>query len=464
MHRSKIIRILKTFGEKEWRACHKYLKYSSQKEAKSLQIFEYLFKLRKNLDSPKLNRSRILKKLFSGLDEKTFLNRLSDLVKDVERFMIHDDLLHSENLFEYKLVLSGQYKRRGLYKDFLKEINQLDRTLAMETSLDLFRDFKQLQIHHALYFSDYNDQNLKPIQSLIEVEKRRRLFSENLKLFYLTETENAKTLRKIEYLDTTEHVEDQLNVLLQHFHALVTDKNDASYWFLSEYVLDHHINLSLELIQAFILALINHSFYRIKEGHNSFMNNLSKLYLFGLDKDILLHNGKLSETRFLNIVDVVSHSDIALDFEKFIGQNIDKIVTDDKVSVKNVALAMQAFATEDYLKTIEILNASSIYMTRLNYTLRSRWMQVCSLCSLYPNHEQKEGVLRAADIFFKRHKEQMNVHTFEGSINWLRVVRMFWFDRSFDEIKEFMSTNKLIVNRYWIKRMLKKRTQDSQSS
>ena len=157
MQRKKAVQILSTLSNDEWRACYKYLKYCSQKESKSLQIFEYLYKNRKKLDSGKIDQQTIIDKLFSGLSEKTFLNRLSDLTKDLEQFLVFNELNSSSHSYRYAKTLSEVYMKRGLYKYFEQTIQQIETELDKKQSIGLFDHLPYLEIYHARYFSDLYD-------------------------------------------------------------------------------------------------------------------------------------------------------------------------------------------------------------------------------------------------------------------------------------------------------------------
>ena len=63
MHRKKIIKILESFEEQEWRACHKYLKYCNKKESKGLLLFESIFRNRHDLTSDKLSAQYVKRKI-----------------------------------------------------------------------------------------------------------------------------------------------------------------------------------------------------------------------------------------------------------------------------------------------------------------------------------------------------------------------------------------------------------------
>ena len=454
MRSKKIFTILRTFSDAEWRACYKYLKYCNQKQSKSLQIFELLYNYRKkSLTTPQLH-DKIVAKIFEDLNEKTFLNRLSDLTKDVEDFLVIQTIKDSNHTYSYYKTLGHAYAQKGLYNYFEQSVYKSKKALDSENTIDLFDALRYMEVNHSLYFSDLYDGHNKPFEALQKADKNRQLFSNNLKLFYEIEEQN---INKLFNQSTEEHPyqSDILNNILSHLKDLQANRIDESYMFLLEKLQSSEQPLSKELRSVILLSLINYCILELKAGNNDMVDRTANLYFFGMNNDLLLQHGKISEIRFLNIIDFLANSNLEFEVNSLIGQWIDKVNTKDKMSIYNMALAIFSFAQERYGAAIEILNVEEIKLNRINITQRARWMQICALCSLYPDHEEKQEVLKAAQTFFKRHKTEMNAHTFAASINLIEIIRLIWNKRSATVIKKFVDDCEFLVMRTWISKMIK---------
>lgn len=394
-------------------------------------------------------------KVTEDLNDKAFLNLLSDLVKDVEMFMINHELCQENRTYDQKKILSEIYKKKGLYSFFERAILENLKDLDSKPTIDLFDNLRRLELNHSVYFSDLYNKNSRPVKSLIEAEKRRQMLSDNLKSYYKCESINLRTLFNLDSIQKVERHSDEVSHLLFHYDKLTTTRDHESYLFLEDQLIKNSLMISIDLKQTFLLTMINYCIYHLKSGNNVMLDKMAKLYLYGLDEGILLNNNGLSETRFLNIIDVISNSELFMEANDFIAKWISIVITSDRTSVENIAHAMWSFASGDYDKTLQRLSHSEVHLTHLNLSQRARWIQLCSLCAHYPDYEEKEEVNNAALLFFRRHKDRMNEHTYKGSLNLVQIVKLIWLGASEIEIREFLNECDFIVLRVWINKMIR---------
>jgi hypothetical protein len=458
VHKKKIIKILETFTEEEWRACHKYLKFCNKKDSKGLQLYSYIFNNRQDLTSSNLSDEAVRKKVLKNCTDRAFLNILSDLVKDIEAFMVHYYMHSSEGSYEHKWRLAQIFKSKGLYNYFQRTWKEVDQELESRPTMSLFHNLKKLEMNHALYFSDVYAKNSKPVDFLVEAEKNRVNFSENLKTFYDTEFYNLKSLVKVEVETSHDSTFNPISEIVSNLNLLITKREKKSFEFLENQLYANEKSISDDLKKGIILALINYCIHRIRLGDLNMKDNMAKLTLFGLEQGIYLSNNRISENTFLNIIDTLSHSNLKIAHEEFISKWIHKVNTSDPISLKNMAYAMWAFANHQYDKTIQILNASEIHTTRLNLSLRARWMMLCSLCSLYEDYQEKNQILKSSKSFFKRFRHRMNPSTYTGSINLVNVVNLIWNGASQHEINVFIQHCEVLTMRSWVDYMIHKKT------
>jgi len=255
--------------------------------------------------------------------------------------------------------------------------------------------------------------------------------------------------------------EDVVKEILEQCQQLIEERDHSAFLYLEQLQSNNALKISDELSQAVLFYLINHCYYVIKSGDQWMIKNLGKLTLLGLNRGIFLRHGRFSETGFLNIVDTISKSGLELSFQNFIDDWIDKVKTRDPTSVRNIANALWSFGAKRYGDTLRILNSSEIHLTHGNLSYRARWMQICALCSEYPDYEEKEDVVKASLAFFKRHVEDMNDQTYKGSINLVNVIKMIWKDEKRSAIEDYIDGCDFIMNRSWINETLDNKESNS---
>ena len=456
MQGKKLFSILGTFDETEWRACNKFLKFCSKKGARTITIFNYIYRNRDILYSETPEIDRIQKKTCPEISRKSFLNRLSELSKDVDSFLVFSQMRKDESSYEYKKTLAQIYKQKGLYPMFENSVNALISELENDRRLDLFRSHRLHELYHSYYFSDLHGKKRKDPDVLNNSIHYCGQFAQNLMSYYETENFNAQRIRPSSTIHRST-MDNRLVDVLENYDRLTRLRDQDSFSSLRNFLFSSHERLSGELAQTILISLLNHCIYKTKLGDLEVVEDMAALNLFGLENELLLEYKRLTETRFLNIVDVISKSTLEVDRTEFLAKWSAYVKTSDRESLENMANAMWFFAKEEYGKTLQHLNYFTTNLTSLNNSLRARWMQICSLCSLYPFHEAKEESINSAISYFRRHRESLDVPTFEGSLNLIKIVRLIWEDYPIKHIESAMVDSKFLIFKYWIRKELVKR-------
>ena len=453
MQGKKLFTLLGTFDETEWRSCNKYLKFSSKKGARIITIFNYIYRNREILDIENPDMDRIHQRTCSEISRKTFLNRLSDLSKNIDSFLVYTQMRKEESSYDYNRRLAEIYKGKGLYTMFESSVNALLSELESDQSLDLFRAYRIHDLCHTYYFSDLYGKKSKDLKLLKNAMHRCSQYSQNLMSYYQTEEFSALRMRPSAIVSIDpEH--DSLDEVLRHYDTLTKHRDHKSFEYLDELIMSSFDSMSKDLALAILVSLLNYLIYRTKLGDMEAVTDVARLNLFGLEKGLLLEFNKLSETRFLNIVDSLSKSNLEISEVHFIDRWAPFVQTKDGESLRNMAYAMWYFAKGEYGKTLQYLNYFPVDLTSLNYSLRSRWMQICSLCSLYPDYDLKDEALNSALAYFRRIREMIDIPTYEGSINLVRIVKQLWIGMPVDIIEKNLEGAEFLIFKYWIQKQI----------
>ncbi len=460
MYGKKIIKILETFEEKEWKACHKYLRYCNKKDAKGLLLFEYIFKYRHDLSSPKLSDEQVKRKVIKGLNDRAFLNLISDLVKDIEAFMVHHYMNSPEGKYEHKYLLTKIFKNKGLYTYFERIWKEVNTELESTPKISLFHNLRKLEMNHTMYFSDISEKNTKPVRFLVEAEKNRIQFSKDLGAFYKTEFANLKAIKNINESLSKESDKTILSELIENLNTLISTNSQKSFDHLVDSLFTKKNEISKDLKKAIIIRLINYCIENIRRGDQSKKGIMAELTIFGLQEGIYFQNNRLTENTFLNIIDSLSNSNIEINHVEFINQWINKVNSEDHISVKNMALAMWLFAKDQYGKALEVLSSQEMHLNRPNLSLRARWITLCSLCSSQEEYLEKNEILRSSISFFNRSKSKMNNSTYQASLNLVSIVKVIWEGANSVQVENKISECEFLVMRTWIDKMVNRKTQE----
>lgn len=460
MKTSKIVQLLKTFTPSEWTSCGKYLAWQFKADAVELALFNYLKRFKKSWDSPKLEKEIVKKAVAKHLKDKDFLSRRSKLKLRLESFILLEAQKDNERKLEQQLLLGELYKKRGLYRAYKDLQGEIEKEKQALKTYDLNTDLKIMQWYHQQYFSETLSKDRK-IQWLKGTYHYLDRFYQSSKLFYETEAESLHLI--FNQMLTLEEQTDknQLRLLLIELNKLVTDKRMSSFEFLKKKLMENPSALSSELQQVILLRLINACNAFLKNKRFSFKEDMVQLYDFGITSKIVLNNGKLSESRFLNMVDAKSKSENAPSEPNFIEEWLALTETKHQETLRYLALGLWYFAKGAYADAINAINHEEVVLKDINIKFRVRITKLCCLSSLGKPHDNFEIALNSGRAFFReRHKNgDIGKDTFEAVKNLITIIEMFWNEKTVEEIRNFKDKCRLLTNEFWVEKRLKEMAQ-----
>ncbi len=460
MRDSKIVQLLKTFTTSEWTSCGKYLNWQFKKNAIELSLFYYLKNCRKNWETNKLDKAEVKKRIAKDLTDKDFLSRRSKLKLKLESFLLLETQKDKERKFEQQLLLGELYKKRGLYSSYKDLHNEIEKEKEKLKIYDLNTDLKIMQWYHQKYFSETVSKDRK-IKFLKEAYHYLDRFYQSSKLFYETEAENLHLIFNQIILFEEKVDVNSLRVLLMELEKLVSDGRISSFEFLKKDLVENTKAYSSELQQVILLRLINACNAFIKQKRFSYKEDMIDLFDFGLTSRISLNNGRLSESRFFNMVEAKSKSDNAPESPDFIEEWLTITETDQIETLRIVAFAIWYFAQDNYEAALNIMNEKMV-LKDMNIKLRVRITRICCLSSLKIPHQNFSIELNSTRAFFReRHKNgDIGNNSFEAIKNLITIIEMLWKGNTYSEIRKFKDDKRLISNEFWIEKRLKKMAQE----
>jgi len=460
MKNSKIIDLLKTFSKAEWRDCTNFLAWKYKEKGIEWELFKHIKKYRGDWENDALEIRATNKKIAPGLEKNRFLEKRAYLKAKIETFLIHNRQETATYKIEKYRLLGDIYKERGLYHLYKDLQNPIERSTKKLITNDLFTDLKLLLWQHQRYFSEIMSVADK-IDFLEKSSYRLEQFYQNLKGYYETEAENMSQIYNKKAILSQYPIEGQLNEILTALDKLVRGKDVTSFNFLKADLEQNTTDYSKELQQVLLISLINTCNYFIRIKDDSYRQKMLELYEFGLDSGIVLNNGKLSERRFLNMVDVKSKVANSTDSMDFIDAWLKLTHTKHEKTLKNLANAIWYFAKDDYKKAYENTRLLEITLKDINISHRVRLIKLCSLYSVdnkYPFFKQE---LKSARDFYTytEKRKKLNSTIISGARNLITILEKLWGQRSYQELMDFKMTCTYIVHEAWIEKLLAKMVQ-----
>lgn len=324
MHKSKLVRLLKILTPEEFKNYPKFINSPFFNSNKNLSKFYRFFdKYAPDFEHPKMTREYCYKKLFPG---KTYSyavisNLMSEFTNLTEEYLMN--LQFQKEEFQKRNRLVATYGERNAYGFFEKETQkQLD--ILEKTP---YRDAEYYQAVAQLNFDYYfhaqtkkhtqKDPNLSQLMDSLD---KQFVFA---KLRISSEFKNRERVLKNSYAirfweaiweegksgwlkETSFKLYDLL------FKLYGETATDSVFIELKELFIQQIKSLR-RLDQALILTqLINYAIRQINTGNLVFYEECLDLYKLGLEADLLLENGRISEAVYGNIALLGCH---AKDFE-----------------------------------------------------------------------------------------------------------------------------------------------------
>ncbi|HRE11332.1 MAG TPA: hypothetical protein PK605_02840 [Ignavibacteria bacterium] len=159
MKESKLIGILKTFSQEEFRSFEKmvYSPFFTIRDVTGL--FEIIKGYHPEFNSDKLEKQIIFKQLFKGeaFNEKKLKNMVSELTRLAEEFLVNISAVSGKN--ESIRLLAGQYKERKNDKLFIRTLNILENKLHenLFDSIECYNEEEKLERLKESYYNSVNN-------------------------------------------------------------------------------------------------------------------------------------------------------------------------------------------------------------------------------------------------------------------------------------------------------------------
>ncbi|MFK8005368.1 MAG: hypothetical protein AB8H03_03315 [Saprospiraceae bacterium] len=360
IHNSKYIKLIKTFTKEESKSFGLWLNSPWSNSNKNLiSLFEKIKKYYPDFNSPKLTKERLFKQILPNgkYSDRRMNNLLSEGYLVAEKFVIFQNLNRDQNL--QKELLVKEFQNRHLEDWFFKESNSEIEKLESKEVKGWEDHLYLFQLHRQVYHHPNQSLRMKPANQTLEkmsepidlayLLEKAAIINEKIFRNRLIKGENYDiTLDLMNWLTLSKNVEN-LSIKLYKMRFDYTEENMLDQYFqLREFFLKRFKELNEREQKIHLGSLINDTIKLIR-GRSFEITELLPLYKVGLEFDLLLKDGILTERRF---VAVVAASNTKKDFI-FSNELIEKYTNKLEPKIQKDGLFWAKAHTEYYKENLD---------------------------------------------------------------------------------------------------------------
>lgn len=477
MRTGKLIDLLSSVRPEEMRWLAKFVR-SPYYNANVLVtgLFDYLRSYHPDFDSPKLEKQAVFKHLLPDqpYDDRRLRLIMFRLSEVVEEFLVAQRLK------------SDRLRRDELLVDELGERNQYElfekrhRTLIEEWKKAPYRDesyyLNLWRLQHRYFYHpqtarfDISAEDLAGIMENLdafyllskmrygaELRNRENILSERHQIWLLPECRDLAARHPVFGGDKVFQVSRDVLSLMEQ------PQEEAIYRRLEDNVIANHNLFRPEDQSALLRYLINATIQLYNTGRPAFLRNQFRLYCLGLEKELFLREGELSDITFLNIIvtaTVLKEIDWVEGFIQKYGASVPAEAREDAVLLGQAYWHFVAGRFDEsnaLLRRIE--NIELQYLLRIkSLTLRNHFEIFLSDETYYDLwiHES-----RAYEKFLRRDKRLAGarVQAYLNLIYFLRKLAKWRMNRRFSEkklakLEQELAGTPSVVARQWLEEKL----------
>ncbi len=434
MQKSKLIKLLKSLNEEELKRLGRFIRSPFYGYNPNITLlYEYVRKYYPELNSSKLNREKVFAKLFP--EEQFSWNKLKKLMTAlsqlVEEFLITMEL--EQNDFQKRKWLNKALGRRQVYDAFDRGTTHLLEELeeGSNRNMDFFKE--QLELLSDRYFHpkfnpyDKKDLSMERMGECLdsyfglakmrlgtEIMVRNRILGRNVEQRFL---DSLRKEREKGWLSNNPTYE-----LYQHLHSILEEAEGGDFENLNQLFFEKVHSLQRIDQQVLFFHSLNYIIRKVNQGNAEFSSKALEWYKLGLNQELLIEQGRMSETTFGNIV-IFGCREKQFDWTKaFIEdwkQYLDPEILEDAFAFN---MASWYFYQNEFEDTVSFLMSHSF---SIPYQLKVRLTEIRAFFEQFLKDDSYYEVLiakiQAFENFIKRNTF-FSKNNLEPYLNCIRII------------------------------------------
>lgn len=464
MHKSKLIRLYQTLNDVEIRQFKKWVKSPIHNKHKDVQrLFDYLFS-RQGISVVTTHRERVFQFLYPK--EKMNMARLRH-VMSFATDVLEDFIRYIEHVSDYKngeiLLLRG-LRKRDLRKDAEKQEEKIHKAFDKEAiqNEDYYRLKYQLELE---LFRIQTIGNQPTSVNLQEVMDSSSLVFVLSMLRYACVSHTHQNLFKTKYhvpfldpilvsIEQGNYADiNSIQLYYASYMALTQPESDSSYERLKKYLVDYPNILSPNEFREVYGIAVNYCIKRLNKGNPYYIEEAFRLYMNGIENEVLLENGYLSHFAYKNIVAIGLHLEKFEAIKTFIPRGEQLLHPEHRESYIHYNTANFYFATKDYENAVRLL--ISMEYDDLFMTIGAKLL-LLKIYVIEESFDLLESFLHSFAQFVRRKPALSSTHkqSFLNTIKFTqKVVHAFTKEQKKILIEEINATNPLPEKRWLLEQL-----------
>lgn len=463
MIESNIFDYFRYFSNQDLKEFQTYLNKFHKGKKNPNKVFTYIKNYHPDYNSSELGWEYAFKKIFRGekynyrkITDATY--KLCELVKDFlsERELVKDDFQR-----QWSLLLG--LKRIGQTKLFFKLVDELIETYTAKGGKDMWSFLKVLKLHHIAYFTTDKEKIDTTSNRVSLALTALESFYLAARLRYVCEILSQETLLQKGFGDSLTYPLSLENIgkksSKEFYHeiftksiSLINEKSSNDFFQLKEIYLQSNLKISKRDQIAVMMYLANFTAQSIRNDKPEFYQEAFDVYEFGIENKLLIEDGYISTTTFLNIVNTACYLkkyDWASDFISCWKKHLERNVRQDIVKI---SFAHLSFAQEDYPETLKRLKDQKF--KNLFFKLVAKGLMMMSQYELNPFEDD----LSRNNDNFQKFLQRDNVLTHSFTRAWLNFSQIFGRILTYNPNKPSSKKRLLtdlndkdeIIKKYWL--------------
>ena len=431
MESSKLVCLLKTFDEQEWKAFHSFLKSEyHNRRLKLVAFYELLFKISKTWSSKKLLNANIYAKLYpnEAYIERRLVEMRNALVKLIEQFW---ELNHLDSSSKGYIKLALAYHNKALfnYRDIYFE--KARKNLPLER-LDATDYHKHLLDYHLIQ------------HNIIEAEEKRNqepnleALHDNLDVFYLCsklkyycKVLNYQNFRSHQYniammnvvLEEAAHqkynVYPSIQIYFHGVHTLLSIDNDDHFFELKKLLIEHTESFSIEELQNIFTLARNFCIKNLRRGKRDYLKETFELYKIEIEKKLIIQEGYIPDAICRNII----KSALLLNETKWAESFLNDYQSKISYEIFTLSSANVHFHQKKYDEVLALLIGVDFKEVLLTLAARAlilkTYFQLSRTTNNFEYEDKLEAYIESFNAFLKRKKEVLT----KGYLLYLNLIK-----------------------------------------
>lgn len=468
MHTSKLFTLLRGLRPEEIHWFQKFLKSPFYNNSTlTIRLFEHLKKHLPELDSPKLSKEIVFKKLFPN--EKFKVQKLRkvmfELANLTEEFFV--TMYLRSNNFQRKKILVKELGERNLYSQFEKGTKGLIKELEALPYRDTFFYKNIFELNYN--YSNHQETNRQKLNG--ELLKSA---TEHLDYFYLLQKQqldfavksHEKLFKEKINLSTLKQAETAIKKepvfkIYELINKGISKTDNDRIYFEIETLLKKEIEKLGRIDKVVILKILfNYSISQINKGREEYFATLFLLYKFGLEQDLLIEKNQIAGSTFTNIITTGVNLK-EFDWVEFFIQEYKKYLPDSvREDASCFGLGVLFFHKKEFTRTIELI-LNHIFSKPLQI-LQSKTILLRAYFEQYLIDDSYYELLIAQTHAFEkfiRRNELISELKKERYLNFVlfirKIVNGHWQNKLDNTLIEKLNNTNAVLLKFWLLEKLK---------